>query len=79
MFQFPMPLAVAEILRILTFPELSIASICPLQRSQTTMIFVFFSIFLKNLSRTQFGFQIGDGGSDFWILAYNYKKKKESR
>ena len=24
-------------------------------------------------SRTQFGFQIGDGGSDFWILAYNYK------
>ena len=28
-------------------------------------------------SRTQFGFQIGDGGSDFWILAYNYKNHAE--
>ena len=29
--------------------------------------------FFVPFSRTQFGFQIGDGGSDFWILAYNYK------
>ena len=24
-------------------------------------------------SRTQFGFQMGDGGSDFWIWPYNNK------
>ena len=31
-----------------------------------------------HLSRTQFGFQIGDGGSDFWILAYNYYNKSDA-
>ena len=33
---------------------------------------------MPKLSRTQFGFQIGDGGSDFWILAYNYKQASKS-